>query len=359
MSRTRTTHKLVAGLAALALLASGCGGSDDEPSAGASVEGGKCSGEKVRFQLSFFPNAQFVAFLAAQELGYYDDLGLDVELVPGGPNINSALQIAQGNVDMALTQFVEVLNSNAAGADLTQVAQVFQQDPVRFVTMPDSGIETPADFKGHVIASEGANGQDPELAELLRGAGLSNDDIETSPASPSITDLISGKVDVFQAQVFFHVAELRELGYDYPDGVNVIDPNVEGAGVAAHGITVNPDFMKEHSQAVTCFLAASLKGTQAVIDDPEGAVKIVDATQEAGLASTEANTENVAQTVALMVQNSDGEAVDPFEMDRDLLERSQEILLDAGVVKEESDLGFVDDAPLEAARELLAEDSAP
>jgi NitT/TauT family transport system substrate-binding protein len=55
----------------------------------------------VRFQLSFFPNAQHVGFLVASNRGFYKAAGVNVKVVPGGPTVNPTLALAQGNVDIA------------------------------------------------------------------------------------------------------------------------------------------------------------------------------------------------------------------------------------------------------------------
>jgi len=109
---------LAALAAILALVAVGCGSSDDDggdegtSTAAASGDGGGgaenasapvCDGEEIRFQLSFFPNAQHTGYLVADSRDFYGDAGVSVKTIPGGPTVNPSLQLAQGNVDAVTT----------------------------------------------------------------------------------------------------------------------------------------------------------------------------------------------------------------------------------------------------------------
>ncbi len=56
----------------------------------------KCNGDKLTFQLGFFPNAQHAGFLVADSRGYYTQAGLKVTIKPGGPTIDPVLLWRRG-----------------------------------------------------------------------------------------------------------------------------------------------------------------------------------------------------------------------------------------------------------------------
>lgn len=343
-------------VALMAVTFAACGSDDEEtPTAEATGALEKCDGTHIKFQLSFFPNAQYAPFLVAANRGIWKDLGVDVEVLPGGPNISAATQLGQGLADMAFIQFDEAQNVNLKGGDLAWVSQVYQQSPTLFVARKETKLSEPADLEGKVI--NGNTGSlDPELHTMLKMAGLSDDDVKLVPSNPpSVSDLLDKNVDVYQAQRFFHVAQFKELGANFPDDFNVLDPNQLGAAIASHGIAVSRDFLNENPDAVACFLAGAVEATKIVLEDPDGAVPDVDAMQQKGLASTEANKTNVAETIKLMTTRADGSSVEPLSMDMTFLKESQDKLVDAGVLPEKPDLdSFVDPVPLQRATEFVA-----
>ncbi len=269
--------RLLSLISAVALLLGACGSNGTSSSAGGQQQQapptGKCNNDKMRFQLSFFANAQHAGFLVAQNRGYYKDEGLDLEVVPGGPNVNVPLALAQGNVDVAMMGDDAVL-SFAGGAGITVVAQTYRTDPTRFVALKKSGITSPSDLKGKRVGVQRV-GKQADLLALLNGAGLSESDIKMVPISFGIDDIVSGKVDIGSQQIFFHKAAWEAAGYKWPDGLVVLDPAKFGVEVYGQVIAVNNRYLAAHSAAVACFLRASVRGWQATIADPDSAVKDV------------------------------------------------------------------------------------
>lgn len=342
--------------AALALALGACGLTDDEAAGPVQASGPlqKCTGTAIKFQLSFFANAQYAPLLVAQKRGYWTQNGVKVNLVPGGPNISAGAQISQGLADMALIQFDEIQNANLKGADLVWVGQFYQRSPVVFAALKSTPLSKPADLKGLKVNTHPGD-LDPELYGLLKLAGLGEDDVKAVPASPSVQDLYNRKVDVYQVQRFAHVAQLAAMGHKFPDDLNILDPNKYGVAVAPHGLAVRRDFLKKNPDAVGCFLAGLVQGVDTVLKDPAGVVPDVDALQEKGLYSTEQNKVNVRETAALLTTRPDGSKVNPLEIDNKFLAESQDKLVAAGLLREKPELGtFVDPAHLKRAQEYLA-----
>jgi NitT/TauT family transport system substrate-binding protein len=354
--------------AILAVTVAGCGSSDDssdeggsetaaaasttaETTASADPAALRCEGDEIRFQLSFFPNAQHTGYLVAQNRDFYRDAGVNVKTIPGGPTVNPSLQVAQGNVDMAMMDFSEALNAKANGAEIVWVAQTYQSDPIRYVSirrdfpMPDA-----AAMRGAIVGTQQVGELEPELRGMLEEAGLSIDDVTMKSIDPSVEELLARRIQVFPLQTFFHISQLQESGVRYPDDVDILDPNELGVAVAANGVAVNKAFYDGHRDAVACFLAAAERGWQTAIDDPRSVVEDVNALQEKGLASPEANAINVRETIDLVTKRADGSPAEPLQLDMAYLEESQRRLLDAGIIREEVSLDeLVDPEPLERA----------
>jgi NitT/TauT family transport system substrate-binding protein len=365
----RSMRWLVALAAILALFVAGCGSSDDDggddssstaaaTTADAGGDGGaasapRCDGEQIRFQLSFFPNAQHAGYLVADSRGFYDDAGVRVKTIPGGPTVNPSLQLAQGNVDMAMMDFTEAINAKANGADIVWVAQTYQSDPLRYVSINrEFPLPGPEALRGAVVGTQQVGELEPELRGMLEQAGLSIDDVRIRSIDPSIETLLNGRIDVLPLQTFFHISQLEEAGYRIPGDIDVLDPNELGVGVAANGVGVNKAFYEEHPDAVACMLAGALRGWDIAIRDPRDVQRDVEAAQQAGLASPEATAQNIQQTIELVSRRADGSPTEELlQLDMDYLDESQRRLLEAKVIEEAVDLDeLVDPEPLERAR---------
>jgi NitT/TauT family transport system substrate-binding protein len=82
---------------------------------------------KVKVQLKWLPQAQFMGYYVALDKGYYKDEGLEVTIVPGGGDIGETTAVYTGQVDFGVTWVSNLIAANAGGMGLLEVAQVFQR----------------------------------------------------------------------------------------------------------------------------------------------------------------------------------------------------------------------------------------
>jgi NitT/TauT family transport system substrate-binding protein len=82
---------------------------------------------KVRLQLQWVAQSQFAGYYAALDKGYFKDLGLDVEIKLGGPDIVPQQVVASDAAEFGIAWVPKMLASREAGADLVNIAQVFQR----------------------------------------------------------------------------------------------------------------------------------------------------------------------------------------------------------------------------------------
>lgn len=81
----------------------------------------------VSIQLKWLPQAQFMGYYVAKEKGYYDEVGLNVTITPGGGDIGETTAVASGTVDFGVTWVSNLITANAGGMDLVDVAQIYQR----------------------------------------------------------------------------------------------------------------------------------------------------------------------------------------------------------------------------------------
>jgi NitT/TauT family transport system substrate-binding protein len=274
----RITFGLAAAAAAGALVLSGCSAS--EP---AEVSSGSGDLTPVKLQLQWLTQAQFAGYYAAAAEGYYEDEGLDVEIIQGGGDIVPQDALANGDVDYAISWVPKVLGSIENGANITDVAQIFERSATLQVSFKDQDITSAADLAGKTIGSWGY-GNEWELYAGLNKAGVT-DDVTVVSQNFDMNALLSGDIDAAQAMTYNEYAQLLETEnpdtgelYEASD-FNVIDWNEEGTSMLQDAIWADTERLDDADYAETTvkFIKASIKGWVFARDNAQDAADAVTA----------------------------------------------------------------------------------
>ena len=282
--------KAAAGLVALSLAVAACGGDDGDSSS----EGGDSSGSTpaqecettfpVKLQLQWFTQAQFAGYFAAIDQGYYAAQCLDVTIVEGGVDIVPQQQLADGAVDFALSWVPKALASREAGADIVNIAQIFQRSGTLQVSFKDAGITSPADFAGKKIGNWGF-GNEFEIFAALTKAGLDPaTDVELVQQQFDMVALLNGDIDAAEAMTYNEYAQVLEAinpdtGELYtPDDFNVISYEEEGVGMLQDAIWASGERLANdaaYKATAVAFVAASIQGWAFCRDNVQACADIV------------------------------------------------------------------------------------
>jgi NitT/TauT family transport system substrate-binding protein len=104
--------------------------------------------QKVAFATNWVAQAEHGGFYQALADGTYRKYGLDVTIIPGGPNVNNRLLLPVGRIDMFMSantlQSFDAVENNVP---TLAVAAIFQKEPQVLIAHPDQGIETFDDLK--------------------------------------------------------------------------------------------------------------------------------------------------------------------------------------------------------------------
>jgi NitT/TauT family transport system substrate-binding protein len=279
------THRLRRGLAAGAAFVAAssflaaCGGDDDGGSGSGGGDGGTT---EVKLQLQWLPQAQFAGYYAAVDQGFFADEGLDVEIIPSGGDIVPQDALANGDVDYAIAWVPKVLGSIEQGANLTNVAQIFQRSGTLQVAWADSGIDSIDDFEGKKIGSWGF-GNEWEIFAAMAAEGLDSESVEIVTQDFNMNAFLQGDIDAAQAMTYNEYAQLLETvdpdtGELYtPDDFNVISyEDTEGAMLqdAIWADTERLESDDSYAETTVKFLKAVIKGWAYARDNAESAAEI-------------------------------------------------------------------------------------
>ena len=267
--------KLAAGVVALSLAAVACGGDDggsssSEAPAGSDAPAADCATPTpVKLQLQWFTQAQFAGYYAAIDQGFYAAQCLDVTIVEGGVDIVPQQQLADGAVDFALSWVPKALASREAGANIVDIAQIFQRSGTLQVSFKDAGITSPADFAGKNIGNWGY-GNEFEIFAALTKAGLDPAaDVTLVQQQFDMAALLAGDIDAAEAMTYNEYAQVLEAmnpdtGALYTaDDFNVVSYEDEGVGMLQDAIWADGNKLASdaaYKDTATKFVAASIQG---------------------------------------------------------------------------------------------------
>lgn len=223
----------------------------------------------VTLRLPWLLNVQAAGYVMAAEQGFYQDAGLNVEILPGGPNLNSTALVASGANTFGTNDVNGIILGQNQGMDLIMVAACFQRHPGGVITLAEDNIDEPADLVGKTLAyNEG--GPWTLTQAMLARAGVSLDDIDLV-VSPSTELLINGNVD---AKTGFTVNEpiAVELA-GLPTSVML--PSDFGIETYAEVIFTTRSFADANPEIVSAFVDATIKGYEYAYDHQQEAVAAV------------------------------------------------------------------------------------
>ena len=82
--------------------------------------------DEVTLQLKWVTQAQFAGYYVAKDKGFYEEEGLDVTILPGGPDIAPTQVIAGGGADVTVEWMPAALAAREKGLPLVNIAQPFK-----------------------------------------------------------------------------------------------------------------------------------------------------------------------------------------------------------------------------------------
>ncbi len=104
--------------------------------------------DKVSFATNWVAEAEHGGWYQALADGTFKKYGLDVSIVPGGPNINNRLLLPVGKIDFYLSaNLLQAFDAVEQKIPTVAVAAMFQKDPQVLLAHPDTGIEKFEDLK--------------------------------------------------------------------------------------------------------------------------------------------------------------------------------------------------------------------
>ena len=267
-TRTFASPRAAIGGAALcfALLAGACSGGDATDTAQDQRSTDQDPVELAKVTFATNSPASVPQFPVAAQQGFWEQNGLDVEIIlniTGPENLNA---LYGGQADFALIAETPAAASALQGADLAVIADITHLSGNTIITRKDAGIETIEDLEGKKIGLPFGTTMSYLLGLVLNAAGLSSDDVTAvNIALPVLASAISsGDVDAVLAFDTFYMPIEAALGDQYSD---IFFP-----GFVVHFlIATTPSYIEENRPNVEAFLQSLIDANDFVLSNSEEA----------------------------------------------------------------------------------------
>lgn len=258
----------------LILTVTGCGNSNSNSGTNEGTENKEL--EKITFVLDWTPNTNHTGLYVAQELGYFEEAGLEVEIVQP-PEDGGEVLVASGKAQFGVS-FQDSLAPAFAGDDalpITAVAAVIQHNTSGIISRAGEGMDTPKGMEGHNYATWNGSIELATLKAVVEADGGDFDKVELIPskATDEVSALKTKSVD--SIWIFYAWAgvktELEGLETDYFAFADV-DPVFD---YYTPVIISGNEFLEENPDTAKAFMGALSKGYQYAIENPAEAADIL------------------------------------------------------------------------------------
>ena len=233
--------------------------------------------DKVSVLLDWFINPDHGPIIIAEEMGFFSEYDLDVEIVaPADPSMPPKL-VAAGKADLAISYQPQLHLQVSEGLPLLRVGTLVATPLNCLLVLKDGPISTPADLKNKKIGFSVAGVEEALLSAVLEKYDISIEDIELINVNFSLSPaLMSKQVDAVIGA--FRNFELNQMDIENVPGHCFY---IEEEGVPAYDELIyvaNPKRMDQSK--IARFLKATELATQFIINNPEESWEIFSSTSK-------------------------------------------------------------------------------
>lgn len=228
--------------------------------------------EKLSVALDWTPNTNHVGLYVAHAKGWFDEVGLDVDILPY-TDTSSGTLVAAGVAEFGILSAVGFHTQRATGADMTVVMAVVQHETGRLVFNGErEDIQRPADLDGMIYAGFGSAWENALITTIIRNDGGTGDFDTVTLGTSAYEALANGSVD-FTLEVSTWegvnsvLLDRPQRAFRYAD-YGVPDQHTTFLGGNGAWLAENPDTAR-------AFIQAAQRGYAFAANNPDEAADIL------------------------------------------------------------------------------------
>ncbi|WP_295043083.1 ABC transporter substrate-binding protein [uncultured Paracoccus sp.] len=224
--------------------------------------------QDLSLMLDWFVNPDHAPIIVAQELGFFADAGLTVDITAPADPADPPRMLASGQVDLAVGYQPQLHLQVHEGLPLTRIATLVATPLNCLTVIADGPVQSVADLKGRKVGYSVPGMETALMGAMLDRAGLTLEDVELVNVGWSLSPaLMTGQVDATLGG--FRNFEMTQMRLEGAEGRCLF---VEEQGIPAYDeliLLANPDTMD--ADATRRFVAAMERGAHYILNHPDQA----------------------------------------------------------------------------------------
>ncbi len=238
------------------------------------AEDGSADLKKVTVILDYVPNTNHTGMYVALDKGYYEEEGLDVEIIEPTDGATATLVAQQkGTFGISYQEDVTIALTSEDPLPIKAVATIIQHNTSGFVALADSGIESPADFEGKTYAGWGGPGESAVLEACMKQEGRDFSKLNMVISDGSGFEALGKSCDLMW---FFEGwdcinASMNDVELNYME-LRQLDERLD---YYTPVIITSDAVIESDPEMISSFLRATEKGYEDCISDPDAAAEIL------------------------------------------------------------------------------------
>lgn len=211
---------------------------------------------KLRFGTNWLAQAEHGGYYQAVADGTYKKYGLDVEIVPGGPQANNRMLLPVGKIDFYMGgNMIQSFSSVSEGIPTIVVAAIFQKEPQILMSHPGVGMDTFEDLKKSQNILVGKEGMATFYQWMKSAYGFTEE--QTKPYNFNPAPFIADKMAVQQGYLTSEPLAVEKEGGFKPNVFLLAD---NGFDTYSTLIEARAEMVEKQPEIVQKFVDASIIG---------------------------------------------------------------------------------------------------
>ena len=270
---------------------------------------GAQAGDAVTLQLKWVTQGQFAGYYVAAAKGYYSDEGLDVTILPGGPDVAPTQVLAGGGADVVVDWMPSALAAREKGLPLVNIAQPFKSSGMMLTCLKESGVATPADFPDKTLGVWFGGNEYPFL-NWMNKLGLKTDGsaggVTVLKQGFNVDPLLQKQAACISTMTYNEYWQVIDAGIK-PEDLITFKYEDEGVATLEDGLYVMEDKLADPAfeDKMVRFVRASMKGWKYAEENSDEAAQIVIDNDATGAQTIEHQKRMVAE-IAKLTAGSNG-----------------------------------------------------
>ncbi|WP_339060586.1 ABC transporter substrate-binding protein [Tepidibacillus marianensis] len=227
----------------------------------------------IQVMLDWVPNTNHTGLYVAKEKGWYKEQGLNVEIVQPGDS-GTAQMVAAGKAQFGISAQEEVANARSQNIPLVSIGAIIQHNTSGFASPKEKNIVSPKDFEGKSYGGWGAESEKAVIKSVMEKSNADFNKVKILTVGDADFFNIT-KRDVDFEWIYYGWtgidAELRKFPINYIE-LRKIAPELD---YYTPVIITNEAYIKDHPDVIKKFMAATAKGYEYSISNPEEASSIL------------------------------------------------------------------------------------